>query len=51
MKNTAAKPDLWMLLSDSNSIRKILLSEVMTGGRREPQKIPCLRKVSAPDLL
>ena len=41
VKNTAANPVFWTELSEANSIRRTLPSEVKTGGKWVPQKTPC----------
>ena len=47
VKNNAANPVFWMVLSDLNSMRRILPSEVIKLGTLEPQNTPCFFKVSS----
>lgn len=47
VKKTAAKPLFWTVLSDLNSMRNEFPSDVINGGKRCPQNIPCRFKLSS----
>lgn len=47
VKNTAANPLFWMVLSDRNSILIALPSDVTNGSDRDPQKTPCFLTLSS----
>lgn len=51
VKNTAANPVFWTELSEANSMRRTLPSDVTNGGSWFPQKTPCLRNSFSLSLL